>query len=205
MISIFPSVASISAAVGVSKAVSNVDSIVKTGGYGVSNGVSLSITDSHARVVNGDSFDYTIQYNNAKSSSLRSARIVVQLPDQYAYDQGDANTVYTNSSNVVTVYLGSVDPNQSGSVTFKAKAVGKDNTGVVTKAMLVYTGGSVSAVDSDTYVGGSQSVLGATVFGAGFFPQTFFGWLVVIVILMVLMVVARRYMTPAPKKLDEKK
>lgn len=182
--------------VGVNKVTSNLESIVKTGGYGTKNGISLAITDSHARVVDGDTFDYVIQYHNATTKALRTARIVVQLPDQYTFDAGDGNTVYSNNDNVVTIYLGSIAAQESGEVTFKAKAIGGENKGVQTKAMLVYTGGSVSAIDRDTYVGGSQGVLGATVFGSGFFPQTFFGWLVIIIILVILMIVARRYMTP---------
>jgi hypothetical protein len=205
VINIFPDTAVVAKTVGVSKVASNLESIVKTGGYGTKNGVSLAITDSHARVVSGDTFDYTIQYHNANNKALRTARIVVQLPDQYTFDAGDGNTVYSNSDNVVTIYLGSIAANESGSVTFKARALGGENTGVETKAMLVYTGGSVSATDRDTYVGGSQGVLGATVFGSGFFPQTFFGWLIIIIILIIIMIVARRYMTPVPAKKEEEK
>lgn len=205
VINIFPDTSVIAKAVGVNKVSSNLESIVKTGGYGTKNGVSLAITDSHARVVSGDTFDYTIQYHNANNKTLRTARIVVQLPDQYTFDAGDGNTVYSNSDNVVTIYLGSIAANESGTVTFKAKALGGENTGVETKAVLIYTGGSVSASDRDTYVGGSQGVLGATVFGSGFFPQTFFGWLIIIVILIIIMIVARRYMTPVPVKKEEEK
>ncbi len=190
--------ASVSKAVGANKVASNLESIVKTGGYGSKNGVSLAITDSHARVVDGDTFEYTIQYHNENNKILRLSRIVVQLPDQYAFVNGDGNTVYSENDNVVTIYIGSIQPYESGTIVFKAKAVGGASEGVETKAMLVYTGGSVSATDRDTFVGGAQGVLGATVFGSGFFPQTFFGWLVIIVILLIIMIVARRYMKPAP-------
>lgn len=197
---------SITKATGADKLTSNLESIIKTGGYGTKNGVSLAITDTHARVIDGDTFDYTIQYHNANNKTLRTARIVVQLPDQYSFADGDGNTVYTADDNIVTIYLGSIQPYESGVVTFKAKAIGGESQGVETKAMLVYTGGSVSAVDRDTFVGGSQGVLGATVFGSGFFPQTFFGWLVIIIILLIIMIVARRYMTPAPlPKIEEDK
>lgn len=195
---------SITKTVGTDKLASNLESIVKTGGYGTKNGVSLAITDTHARVVDGDTFEYTIQYHNANNKTLRTARIVVQLPDQYGFVDGDGNTVYSPSDNIVTIYIGSIQPYESGMVTFKARAVGGESGGVETKAMLVYTGGSVSAIDRDTFVGGSQGVLGATVFGSGFFPQTFFGWLVIIIILLIIMIVARRYMTPAPlPKIEE--
>lgn len=196
--SLFPSLSSLAATVGVTKVTSNAASILKTGGYGISNGVSLSVTDTHARVVKGDDIQYTIMYNNASTHALRAARIVVQLPPEYLYDTGDGQTAYDNSSNVVTVYLGSVDAGESGTATFSAKAIGTDDTGVQTKAELLYTGGNVSAADTDTYVGGSQSVLGASVFGAGFFPQTFFGWLLIIIILIILVIIARRYLNKKP-------
>jgi len=180
---------------GVTKVANNLQNIVMTGGYGSKNGVAMSITNSHARVVDNDVFTYTIQYNNANQRTLKTARIVVDLPDQYAFDQGDANTVSDTGSNIVTIYLGTIEPNESGEVTFKARAIGPDNTGVVTKANLVYLGGSVSAADRDTYVGGSKSAIGASVFGAGFFPQTFFGWLLVILVLTIIVIAARRYMS----------
>jgi hypothetical protein len=148
-ISFISTPSAVAIAVGVNKVTSNLDSIVKTGGYGTDHGVSLSITDTHARVVNNDTFDYTIQYNNSNNKTLRGARIVVQLPNEYIYDSGgDSSTVYTNSSNVVTIYLGSIAPNESGLLTFKAKAIGTDNAAVATKATLYYTGGSVSATDT---------------------------------------------------------
>lgn len=179
---------------GASKNSAMLQSIVKTGGYGFQNGVGLSITNSHARVVSGDTFDYVLQYSNGNSRTLRAARIMIQLPDQYTFASAtDGTTVYTEGDNIVTVYIGSIGANESGTVTFTARAIGPTNEAVKTRANLVYTGGSVSAVDTDTYVGGSQSVLGASVFGAGFFPQTFFGWLLVIIILILLVIAARRY------------
>lgn len=179
---------------GTSKNSAMLQSIVKTGGYGFQNGVGLSITNSHARVVSGDTFDYVLQYSNGNSRTLRAARIMIQLPDQYTFASAtDGSTVYTEGDNIVTVYIGSIGGNESGTVTFTARAIGPNNQAVKTRANLVYTGGSVSAIDTDTYVGGSQSVLGASVFGAGFFPQTFFGWLLVILILILLVIAARRY------------
>lgn len=201
----FPSFTFLTKTVDTKISTGNLENIIKTGGSSTKNGVSLAITDSHARVVNGDTFDYTISYHNANNKSLRTARIVVQLPDQYIFDKGDGNTVYSNNENMVTIYLGTIAANESGTASFKARAVGGDDTSVETKAVLVYTGGSVSAIDRDTYAGGNPGVLGATIFGSGFFPQTFLGWLLIIVVLIIIMIVARRYMGPAVKKEEEKK
>jgi hypothetical protein len=185
---------SVAATIGVTKVASNLESIIKTGGYGNKNGVALSITNSHARVVDDTTFDYTIRYHNANAKTLKTARIVVQLPDQYSFDKGDGNTVYSNDDNVVTIYLGTIEPKESGEVTFRAQSIGGENQRTETKATLYYTGGSVSATDTDSYVGGSRSVLGATAFGAGFFPSTFFGWLLIIIILIIITIVVRRYL-----------
>ena len=196
---------SVANTIGVSKVADNLQNILMTGGYGSSNGVALSITDSHARVVSGDSITYTLQYHNSNNKTLHTARIVVQLPNQYVFGSGDANTVSDTGSNIVTIYVGSIEPGESAQVTFTAKAVGPDNIGVSTNAKLIYLGGSVSATDKDTYVGGSRSVLGASVFGAGFFPQSFIGWLLVILILIIVVISARRYMkAPKPKLPDGK-
>lgn len=185
---------SVAATIGITKVSSNLESIIKTGGYGNKNGVALAITNSHARVVDDTTFDYTIRYHNANAKTLKTARIVVQLPDQYSFDKGDGNTVYSHDDNVVTIYLGSIEPKESGEVTFRAQSIGGENQRTETKATLYYTGGSVSATDTDSYVGGSRSVLGATAFGSGFFPSTFFGWLLIIIILIIITIVVRRYL-----------
>lgn len=187
--------ATVAKTAGITKVANNLQNIVMTGGYGSKNGVAMSITNSHARVVGDDLLTYTIQYHNSNQRTLKTSRIVVDLPDQYAFDQGDANTVSDTGSNIVTIYLGTIEPNESGEVTFKARAIGPDNVAVTTKANLVYLGGSVSAADRDTYVGGSKSALGASVFGAGFFPQTFFGWILVILVLTIVVIAARRYIS----------
>ncbi len=200
MSSTSPSLLTIFKSFGLSSGSTNLSSIVETGGYGFSNGVGLSITDSHARVALGDTFDYTIQYSNGNSNALRAARILVLLPDAYTFSSADqSDATYTQSGNIVTIYVGTIAANSSGSVIFTAHATGDQNEAVQTQANLVYTGGSVSAVDRDTYVGGSGSVLGASVFGVGFFPQTFFGWLFLIIVIIVIVIIARRYMTGMKK------
>ncbi len=182
----------------VTKTSSSIRDAVLTGGYAEKNGVELSITNTQARVADGDTFTYQIRYLNGSNQTLKNAWIKVQLPDQYVFEKGADTIDYSEKDNIVTVYLGNLAPAKSGMVTFDARANGGASGTVDTQAVLGFTQGSLAATDHDNYTSGSQSVLGASVFGSGFFPQSFGGWLLVILLIGLVIIVARRYTAPAP-------
>ena len=182
----------------VSKTSSSIRDAVLTGGYAEKNGVELSITNTQARVTDGDTFTYQVRYLNGSNQTLKNAWIKVQLPDQYVFEKGADTIDYSEKDNIVTVYLGNLAPAKSGMVTFDARANGGASGTVDTQAVLGFTQGSLAATDHDNYTSGSKSALGASVFGSGFFPQSFGGWLLVILLIGLVIIVARRYTAPAP-------
>lgn len=184
----------LSSATGDSVATS-VKNKVFTAGSVHKNGVALLITDEQARVNRLDTITYTIKYQNTRSTSLKDAEINIQLPKQYEFIKSSIDGDYDADHNIVTFSIGRIAPDTLKSFTMTARAIGEGNQEVETTATLTYEGGSLSATDRTEYSSGSKSVLGASVFGAGFFPQTLGGWVLVIILIAVLVIVARRYMT----------
>jgi hypothetical protein len=184
---------------------SKVASKIATGGAIHKNNVGLSIANEQATVERMDSFTYTIKYENLNTVSLKNAKIVVALPEQYEFVKSSFDADYNREDNTVTFVIGRVASNTLESLSFKTRAIGEGNKQVETKVTLSYDGGTLTTVDRDSYDSGSKSVLGASVFGAGFFPQTLGGWMLIIVFILILVIIARRYMNaPAPKP-EEKK
>ncbi|MDB4984779.1 MAG: hypothetical protein JWM20_958 [Patescibacteria group bacterium] len=183
----------------------NISNNVATGGVTHANGIVLYISDEHARVYQDDSVTFTIKTQNTHSYSINDARVTVELPDQYEFSSSGSDADYDSHANTVTYEFGRIAAQATESFTFKADAVGEGNGTVYTKATMEYDGGQLSASDHDAYESGSKSVLGASVFGAGFFPQTFAGWFLILLLIVIIIVAARRYVKaqpaqPAPAK-----
>jgi hypothetical protein len=174
-----------------------VSSAVATGGYVNQNGVVMSFSDLQANVREGDLVTFTVKYSNTNSYALKNAQIVVQLPEQYEFSSGDQDALYSPSQNEVSFYLDTLPAHAIGEKKFMARAVGAGSGEIQTIVTLSYNGGSLSTIDRDSYSGNdtSKSVLGASVFGAGFFPQTFVGWALVILFIIAAIIFARRYVT----------
>lgn len=194
-----PTVTSVENAVGATAAKKAILNTIETGTTVHSNGVILAMTDDQATVTKGDTLTYTVTYRNTNPTRLQDAILQVQLPNQYAYiSNGNQNASYDDTANTVTFGLGAIASGETNTVTFQAQATGTGSGTVITRGILSYDGGSVTATDHDSYNGGAVDILGASVFGAGFFPQTFGGWLAIVLIIAAIVIIARRYII-APK------
>ena len=194
-----PALSAIANTIGATAVKNAVINTIQTGTTVHANGVILAITDTQATVSKGDTVTYTVTYRNTNAASLSDAILQVQLPSQYAYlANSNQNASYTDSSNIVSFGLGTINSGATHTFTFQAQATGTGSGTVVATGTLSYNGGSVTATDHDNYNGGAASVLGASVFGAGFFPQTFGGWLIIVLIIAAIVIIARRYVL-APK------
>lgn len=168
---------------------------IMTGGVTNKDGVGIAITNEQARVDARDTFTYTVRYQNGRTTSLQNAKIVIELPANYEFVRSTAELDYKTRDNTVHMTIGRIAPGTTKSFTFTARALDGNNGEVSTKASLFYEGGSISAVDRDSFYGGAKSALGASVFGLGFFPQTLFGWIALIILITIVVIVARRYTT----------
>ncbi len=176
----------------------NITNNIETGGVAHANGVVLYLTDEHARVYQNQSLTFTVKVQNTKPVDILDSRVVVSLPDQYQFSNSSSDVVYDPSTNTVTYPFGRIAAGSIKTITFSVDAVGEGNGTVQTNATLQYAGGNLSTSDHDAYSSGAKSVLGASVFGAGFFPQTFTGWFLILLLIVLIIIGARRYVK-APK------
>lgn len=192
----------------VNKLTASAESAIYTAGSNHANGVAIGITDAQARVAQDDVITFTVQYQNTRTTSLMNSELAIQLPEEYEYVSSKSDFQYDDSSNVITLPIGRIASGGAiRTVSFKARAIGTNSRDIKTTATLYYEGGKIAASDRDAFHGGSKSILGASVFGAGFFPQTMVGWLLIVFLITVLIVAARRYIKqpalqaqPAPAK-----
>lgn len=192
---------------GTSSVKETVQKKVMTGGVTNKDGIGIAITNEQARVDARDTFTYTVRYQNGRTTSLKNGELVIELPENYEFVKSSADLDYDTRTNSLKLITGRIAAGTTKSFTFTARALEGKNDQVATKATLFYEGGSVTTADRDSFYGGSKSVLGASVFGAGFFPQTLFGWLFLIIMITLVIIVARRYTTaptPQPANADQK-
>jgi uncharacterized repeat protein (TIGR01451 family) len=148
----------------------------------------------------GDEINYTVGYQNIGTGAITNLVLRVDLP----YEVNYVSSIPSNpniSGNVVIFNLGTLKANSQGNVSVRVRV--RDNvpygTNLNFPATLSYTdpagqyqsvGANVSAqvwagdVTTNT---NTTTNLSANAFLAGFFPSNIFGWMVIIILLLVLM------------------
>ena len=154
----------------------------------------------------GDEINYTVNYQNVGNASISSLSLRIILPFEVDYISSNPNNPNV-SSNVLTFNLGTLRANGQGIVTVRVRV--RDNipagTNLNFPATLSYVNPSgqtqsvnanvsaqVWSADTTTNNTNIFSSLGANVFGAGgFLPSNIFGWLLLIVLILILIFLAR--------------
>jgi len=173
-----------------------------TGGNGNSN-IMLKIETPFENVNAGNTVPFTVTYKNISGSTLKNAVLTVTLPGLLDFSQSSTG-LFDNSTHAVTVRLGSLDKNEEG--TMNVVATAKDPTGTngsaVTTATMGFTLPSGAQDEAIAYafntVGSNSSLAGLALFGTGFFPTTFLGWLILILIIALIIALARRLYSRRP-------
>jgi hypothetical protein len=170
--------------------------------YGVGTGsslVSLSINDQFQSVSPGDILNYVVNYKNISVLTLSNATLNVVLPEGTTFRQSTTG-MYT-TSNTVIVPIGTLIRGQEGIVNIQVSVNQNVNPGstLVATATLTSTTPAKAqdtaiAYDADTvYVNQNGNNFGAFAFGAGFFPTTLLGWILLIGLIILIIVIARYY------------
>ena len=175
--------------------------ISKTSNEGVvigsSGNVSLRITNSESSFKEGEKVRFNITISNTGTTSARSGRVTVTLPSEYEFSKSTDGS-FDKQDNELTIRLSTLAGGSSKTISVDARVSGvrKDDS-VTTRAVLTFSKAGVShtvrASDTDDVETASGNILGASVFGAGFFPQTLTGWVMLIIIITALIFVIRRY------------
>ncbi len=164
--------------------------------------LELRVENVYDRMCIGGEMDYTVTYRNISNQVLQNAVLRINHPKELTFinsSRGDYEVV----DRTVTIALGDIPVGGTGSVQVRARV---NNTAVignlaVTTATVVYTNTvtraqedaiaySLVTVSNDCPV---SNVLGATAFGlSSFFPHTFLGWLLLILVILALIVLGRQ-------------
>jgi phosphodiesterase/alkaline phosphatase D-like protein len=163
--------------------------------HAAASGVIVNMINQGDKVQIGDIAEYTVTYTNGLGKTLKDAVLTIVLPQGFVLKQTTQGIMLNPTT--VSVTLGTLVAGQTGSVFIQA-AVGPNamtNTTLVTSATLAYTlpngmhDSSVGYVLN--HVNPSTTFTGFA-FGSGFFPTTIFGWLITIIIILTIILLARR-------------
>lgn len=180
--------------------VANPPTVVTTvvGGGGGSF-IRLMITNNQDDVSAGEDLTYDVTWENISGRRLEDLLLEVNFPTALrVVDIGDGEL--DRQGNRVIIEIESLEARETGETSIDTKVRGTLRNGdpVVARAIIAFENPLTEArenaigYDSDEY--DANGGLGAFLFGAGFFPTTLAGWLIIILIILGIIYVARRYM-----------
>jgi uncharacterized repeat protein (TIGR01451 family) len=163
------------------------------------------LTIDNSRPHPGDEINLTVNYQNVGDSSVTNATLQISLPQGVDYVSSNPTNPNVFGSSL-TFNLGTLRGGSQGLVTIKSRVEDNVADGTILNfpATLSYvdpsgqtqsTNASVSAQVSDE----NGSNLGGFAFGAGFFPTSIFGWLLLIVLILLLVYLAK-YLYEKPRQ-----
>ena len=176
--------------------VRNTTTYINTGS-GVSKPlVELTIDGGDDSIGVGEERIYSVEWKNISGQTLTKVALRITLPESMTFENTNRGS-YTAKDNTITLDIDELRPSETGDMLFTArtKSTLRNNQLVVVVANMVYTDNSDRQGDVVAYathhvdLGGS--VLGANVFGTGFFPDTLLGWLFFLLLLLLLLLLIR--------------
>ncbi len=158
----------------------------------------LNITTSVDTVALGDEVQYFVTYKNDSSKNFENVKINIQLPQEVTFDGSTSGTV--DSNNAVEFDPGTMAAGENDLLTINGhiNANATPESVIVTTATMTYNlAGSLSEKNELAYVtnhvGSGNTLAGASILSLEkLLPQTFIGWLILILILIGLTIVGRK-------------
>jgi hypothetical protein len=178
----------------------NPNIIYATTGSGVSF-VKLSITPVTSTAMRGDQLRYTVSYKNISGRTLSDAILHIQIPlDERFISTTDG--LYSSGDHSVIVDLDTLSVGEGGEVSVLVAIANTVRMGDILpiEATLSFTqGSSNSREDASVFAtteisnrNGSNLAAGVLFSGFSFFPNTFWGWLILIALIYVLVLIGTR-------------
>lgn len=153
-----------------------------------------------------DNAEYTFFYKNISEKAITDAVIQIALPKDFGFS-GSSAGIYNNVDNTLTINVGSLQPQQEQSVSVRGivKESARDRDLLVATATMSFTNPYTNATESAVAYGlintnnctkETSSLAGLALFGTGFLPGTLLGWLLLFLVILGLILLARRLWTP---------
>lgn len=171
---------------------------VGTGGGGTSR-LMLEITSPYENACPADINDYTVTYKNISGRTLTNVILRVTLPADVMFRKSSAGD-YTESDKTLTVELDELATNEEGEIFISGEVMRgvSDEDIMVATAVMAYTYSTTLGQEDaiaykihDVTRCGGSSLAGFALFGNGFFPDTFGGWLILLLLIAILVAVGR--------------
>ena len=163
--------------------------------------VSLSVSRDGETIKIGDIVEYVVNYKNVSSKNLKDVVLQISIPKELEFLE--TNRGYFSPENSTTLAnIDSLNSQEEGSVRIRIKVTTNAEVGkiIVVTANLAYTivdsktQEEVFAYAKNTIEGRAEIQQGALafLFGDSFFPNTLLGWLLLILVITLLVLSARK-------------
>jgi hypothetical protein len=160
---------------------------------------STNFTSDKIEICIDEKVEYTVNYANKTNKVITDATIRVYLPEEIDFVGVTADGNFNQSTRTLTVRVGDMGVGAKGVIYISGianrKAYNQDN--ISTRVDFTFTNGSgvIETVTSYTTHSAKNcpSTLGAFALGTGFFPQSFLGWVILIVLLFTIIFITRRF------------
>ena len=169
--------------------------------------ITLSMTATPQSVISGNPINYLVTYQNTSNKAVSNAILNVMLPFGVTFQQSSQGMATTN--NTVVANIGTISPNQQGTVTVSAVAGSSinSNSNLSANATLAFTNSNNTqdsvVANTFTMMAGSQNynanqsnLGGFALAGSGFFPTTLTEWLIIAAIILGLIFLSRELTRP---------
>ncbi len=164
-------------------------------------------TIDNTRPCPGDEINYAVNYQNVGNGSISNLVLRLDLPNEVEYVSSSPNNPNL-SGNTLIFNLGTLRANGQGTVTTRVRV----RTDVSAGAPLnfpsvlsyIYPSGNSQSVSTNITAqicsGVNEKNLGANVLWAGFFPTNLFGWLLLIIFVLILALLVKYLFGKSEKK-----
>ncbi len=163
-------------------------------------GTVSTVNDGVQNVCVNDMAKFVVEYRNISNTVLTNAILHIDIPKDVEF-RSSSSGVYNKADNTITVNVGTLNPDQAGTISFDglvlSSAANRDL--LVVPATLSFENPNNGARETAIAYGLATSQncvrnsLAGFAFGAGFFPNTLIGWLILILVLLALAYLIRRW------------
>ena len=165
-------------------------------GVGVQSLVMLTIDGGSEFITPGEQRNYHVEWRNTSDQTLRDVVLRVMFPKSMTFDDA-TDGGFSTEDNTLVFNIKTLSPREEGEMFLSARANNpiSEQELIVVTANMVYTNNSGVQNDALAYathrVGKFGNTLGANVFWVGFFPDSFLGWLFLILLILLLILLAK--------------
>lgn len=172
-----------------------------TGGFGVTQtGINQNLNNGVQNVCVDDTIKFVVEYRNISTITLNNAILHIDIPKDVEF-RSSSSGVFNKADNTITINVGTLIPGQSGQVSFDGVVMSSASNRdlLVVPATLSFENPNNGARETAIAYGLATTQncvrngnLAGFAFGSGFFPDTLFGWLLLILVILTLIYLLRR-------------